>query len=189
MGIETEPKHKSISVEKMGEVVNSLDEASKLTLRERIAFILKDSKCREAYQAITRTLINAGITATDLIPGAGEAVEGLILGLKVTPKIKEILLKYVKDPKNSAKHLDLTPDISISQQFMITSATAPVEFLSGGTIPSYLINTLWQLRADIKNGRFEGARDAIRVLMTGERTKLTPEVRARLDAAAKEFRI
>jgi hypothetical protein len=189
MSLEQEPEIHQATPERMLEVVESVSEASKLSISERISFVLSDPKCKESYQALARTLANIGISAVDIIPGAGDAAEAVVLGLKISPHIRTMLSTYAKDPRNLGKHLDLTPDISASTAVAISAASAPIEFVAGGTLPSYLVNTLYQLRADIKNGRFEGARDAVRVLMTGEKQKLTPEIRARLDAAAKEFRI
>lgn len=186
--LEFEPGHKEVSPESIEKVINSLDNASKLTISERFKFIMNDPKCKESYEALSRTLINTGISAVDIFPVAGDAAEGVVLGLKISPWIKGQLANLVKNPKKLEKHFDLTPDISAGQAMALSAATAPVEFLGGGTVPTYLINTLWQLKADIQNKRFDGAVDSMKVLFTGTLDKMTPENNARLDSARKVFK-
>jgi hypothetical protein len=187
MSIEQEPKKHQVSPEKMLDVVGDVSDASKLSISERVKFVLSDPACKEAYQALARTLANVGITAVDMIPGAGDAAEGVVLGMKLSPYIKGVLSKYAKDPRNIGKHLDLTPDIKPGSAVGISALSAPLEFVSGGTLPSYLVNTLFQLRADLKNRRFDGAIRAMRVLLTGKVEKIDAQTRILLDNAAKEF--
>jgi len=187
MSLEQEPKIHQATPERMLKVVESVSEASKLSISERISFVLSDPKCKESYQALARTLANIGISAVDIIPGAGDAAEAVVLGLKISPHIRNMLATYAKDPRNIGKHLDLTPDISASTAVAISAAFAPIEFVAGGTLPSYLVNTLYQLRADIQNRRFDGAITAMRVLITGRVEKIDSQTQEKLDNAAKEF--
>lgn len=187
MSLEQEPKIHQVTPEKMLEVVENVSEASRLSISERVSFVLSDPQCKEAYQAIARTIANVGITAVDMIPGAGDAAEGVVLGMKLSPYIKGVLSKYAKDPRNIGKHLDLTPDINPGSAVAISALSAPLEFVSGGSLPSYLVNTLFQLRADLQNRRFDGAIRAMRVLLTGKVEKIDAQTQALLDNAAKEF--
>jgi hypothetical protein len=187
MSLEQEPKIHQATPERMLEVVESVSEASKLSISERISFVLSDPKCKESYQALARTLANIGISVVDIIPGAGDAAEAVVLGLKISPHIRTMLSTYAKDPRNLGKHIDLTPDISASTAVAISAAFAPIEFVAGGTLPSYLVNTLYQLRADIQNRRFDGAITAMRVLITGRLEKIDSQTKEKLDSAAKEF--
>lgn len=186
--MELKPNRHDVSPKAMEIVVDSLDKASILTISERFQFIMNDKKCKEAYEALLRTLINAGITALDIFPVAGDTAEGVVLGLKVSPWIKNQMADLVRNPKKLEKHFDLTPDISSGQAIAISAASAPAELLGGGTLPSYLINTLWQLKADIQNKRFDGAVDSMKVLFTGKLDKLTPKNIERLDSARKVFK-
>jgi len=187
MSLEKEPNKHQVTPEKILTVVENVSEASRLSISERVSFVSSDPQCKEAYKALARTLANIGITAVDMIPGAGDAAEGVVLGMKLSPYIKGLLSKYAKDPRNIGKHLDLTPDIKPSSAVAISALSAPLEFVSGGTLPSYLVNTLFQLRADLKNRRFDGAIRAMRVLITGKVEKIDAQTQALLDDAAKEF--
>jgi hypothetical protein len=188
MSLEQAPKSKEVPVEKLEQISQLVSEAKTLTMSERFMFILKDEKCKEAYEALLRSLINAFITIIDAFPIVGEATESFILGLKVAPWIKSLLSKYSKNPKMAGKHFDLLPDMSLGSSIAVAVGSAPVEAISGGTVPTYLVSALWQLKADIDNKRFDGAIDSMRVLMTGRLDKITPETQERLNRASKEFK-
>jgi len=88
--------------------------------------MVQDEKVRTALVALTRTLLNIGISVVDVIPGIGEVVS-----------IGADLAKLTK--------FDLTPDVSKG----IAWGSEILELFTGGTFPTHVIETTFQVIKDI----------------------------------------
>jgi hypothetical protein len=88
--------------------------------------MVQDEKVRTALVALTRTLLNIGISVIDLIPGIGEVVS-----------IGADLAKLTK--------FDLTPDVSKG----IAWGSEILELFTGGVLPTHAIETTFQVIKDI----------------------------------------
>ena len=84
-----------------------------------------------------RTLVNGAISVLDAVPGLGELPSWAADGLKFA----HIFSKQIGVP------LDLTPDVSKT----VAVGTEVMEFTSAGFMPTHLVETSLQLRADRKH--------------------------------------
>lgn len=112
--------------------------AQTLSREARIRMLIEDPDCRKGAIAGLRTLLNAGITAADFIPVAGE---GLSWGADVLKTIRRIGRKIGID----IKFLDFTPDVGL---FAALGSEA-FELVSFGIAPTHAVESTLQLKKDI----------------------------------------
>ena len=160
MSVETEPRIEA--KEKSAE-----HSPFKTSLVGRLGEIAKNPEAKEGIVAAGRLLVNVGISAVDLVPVVGEVVG------------------WTADALKFVKPLDLTPDVSKS----VAIGTEALEFAGMGAVPTHAIETVLQAHADLKEGRFENAKNAIAYLITGKEnySNELKENKGRLDEAAKQF--
>ncbi|MCC6710867.1 MAG: hypothetical protein IT416_00755 [Candidatus Pacebacteria bacterium] len=117
-----------------GEIFQSKQESNFL-----LGKMLQDEKVRVALLAVTRTVLNIGISVVDVFPGIGEVVS---LGAD--------LAKLTK--------FDLTPDVNKGWAW----GTEIIELFTGGVFPSHAIETTMQFIKDFPRIK-EGAKRAKKI--------------------------
>jgi hypothetical protein len=169
-------------------IYDRVGSASTLSILERVQKISNDPECKRAMDAVGRTLINVGVSAVDLFPGIGEAVETGVLAAKVSnPAVRYVAGIFGKRAVELVKKLDTTPNVTTGQTLVTAAILAPAELATFGTAPTFVASALRQLIYDYKNGNFKGVERIIKILTTGEDLPISPEDQKLLDEAAKEF--
>ncbi len=122
--------------------------------------VLRDPAVLDGVAAVTRTLLNLGLTLADFLPGGlGDAISDIPAGvLKVTgPVIKAL----------TGLNPDLTPAISKKLAVTAEGGLAPLEAATGGTLPTYGFLAFTQFkRQDL--GLIKGAFRKIKALRSGD---------------------
>ena len=108
--------------------------------KETAPALLKEENqvIREAQIALIRTLINAGIAATDFVPGVGEIPGWLAISLKLTKG-------WVKSLGINPDNIDLTPDV----RFFTAAGLEALEVPTGTFFSFYLLTALIQFKHDL----------------------------------------
>jgi hypothetical protein len=88
--------------------------------------MIQDKEVRVAITALTRALLNIGISAIDVIPGIGEVVSGAADVAKLT-------------------EFDLTPDVGKG----IAWGSEIFEIITGGAMPTHVFETTIQIIKDM----------------------------------------
>jgi hypothetical protein len=96
----------------------------------------EDHEVHEAMIALLRTCINFLLSFIDLIPFAGEAISWLADLAK--------LIRFFSKRIGWNVPIDLTPDVSL----LVAMGTEIPDVLFGTAIPSHLVETVLQLKAD-----------------------------------------
>lgn len=100
---------------------------------QRLEKIVKDPEVYKGFVALLRTGVNLGISAADTLPGGvGE------IGSWTADGCKLLAARF------SIPMLDTSPDVSR----LIAIGSEVAEPMTGGAMPSHLIETSLQLRAD-----------------------------------------
>jgi hypothetical protein len=119
-----------------------------LTGESTLRTMWKDPEVRQAAAGVCRTLINVGISFTDIVPVVGDTPSWIADGWKVVTRAFGI------------SRFDLTPDVSIK----LALGTELAEIPTLGLAPTHVIETSMQLKHDwpkIKKG-FARAREIAR---------------------------
>ena len=132
---------------------------------KRLQDIVEDPEVRKGMVALLRTGINLGISGADTLP----------LGVGEMASWTADACKYIAQ-KFNINVLDTSPDVSLS----VAVGTEALEFASGGLVPSHVVETTMQLKADWP--RLKGAYDKARRIWKGrERELANPEVQEALE--------
>ncbi len=127
----------------------------------RIKDIIADPEVRTAGKAAFRTLANAGITVGEMIPGIGELGSWAADAGKLAASASKRL-----------RGLDLTPDVS---KTIAIGSELVLEPVSGGLLPTHVIEGSLQLRADWP--RLKAGYEKVRNIWQGRQKELaSPEV-------------
>ena len=100
---------------------------------------------------VVRTVLNIVIALFDLFPGVGETVSWAADLSKVIARLsKAAKAKAALSPSwHWLAKLDLTPDVSLTTAL----SSEALELISLGTLPTHAIETLLQIRHDIRRLR------------------------------------
>lgn len=157
-GIEDEPTREAVEVITYTERLNRLLE------------ITKDPEVRKGLEALLRTGVNSGISVADLFPVVGEAASWTADACKLVARQFDI------------KMLDSSPDVSLN----VALGTELLELCTGGLMPSHVIETTLQLRADWP--RMKTAYERIKAIWTKRQQELNdPEIQDAIDTFEEDL--
>lgn len=156
--IEDEPTREAVEVITYTERLNRLLE------------ITKDPEVRKGLEALLRTGVNGGISVADLFPVVGDIASWTADACKLVARQFDI------------KMLDSSPDVGLD----IALGSELLELCTGGVIPSHVIETTLQLRADWP--RMKTAYERVKAIWTKRKRELDdPEVQAAIDTFEKDL--
>jgi hypothetical protein len=211
-------KFKNVSPEKVERIANEVGKATQMSLYERWQFINSDPECQETFKKIQqiqfRTGVNTLLAGLDVIPFVGEAGEATNLLAKANKassfskdatkfsmdatksvafgieakRAGKLLRESQKNKEHLAAILDTTPNISLKESLAIKAVTAPLEIATGGVLPSFMIEAIYQLYKDTTDPKLhEGIKRILLVLFTGRVKEYDETAKINLDKAAGEF--
>lgn len=154
-------KQSSPEDESTREVVEAITYTERLN---RLLEITKDPEVQKGLEALLRTGVNGGISVADLFPVVGEVASWTADACKLVARQFDI------------KMLDSSPDVSLN----VALGSELLELCTGGIMPSHVIETTLQLRADWP--RMKTAYEKIKTIWSKRQQELTdPDVQAAID--------
>ena len=160
---------KSLDLEPRLEAEYNQEVAETISVTERfnrLVEITRDPQVKQGMEAFLRTGVNAGISVADLFPVVGEAASWTADACKLIAH------------RFNLNMLDTSPDVSVK----IALGTEALEICTGGVMPSHVIETTLQLRADWP--RIKGAYQKVKDIWSRRRQELN---RSDLQTAVAKF--